>query len=63
MDNKTPTHKHNGIDTNQLDAKEALLNCPQSAITKPTGGLTVDSQSRAAINDIIDKLKTIGITL
>lgn len=63
MENNVPIHLHNGIDCNELEAKDALARCPQPAITKPTGGGTVDSQARTAINDIIDKLKTIGITL
>lgn len=33
-----------------------------SAITSPTGGGTVDSQSRTAINSIITAIKDIGIT-
>lgn len=35
----------------------------QSAITKPTGGATVDTEARTAIDSIIDKLKAIGLTL
>lgn len=31
-------HFHNGIDTNQLDAKEALIGAPQAALTSATGG-------------------------
>ena len=58
-----PIHKHNGSDSNQLEAKEALVGCPQKVIIKPTGGTVVDIQARTAINDLIDKLKTVGITL
>lgn len=60
---KIPIHQHNGIDCNELEAKDALARCPQPAITKPIGGGTVDSEARTAINSIIDKLKEIGITL
>ena len=34
----------------------------QSAITAPTGGVTIDSQSRTAIGTIITVLKNFGIT-
>lgn len=33
------------------------------AITKPTGGATIDAEGRAAIDSIIDALKAVGITL
>lgn len=35
----------------------------QAAITAPSGGVTVDSQSRTAINSIISTLQALGITL
>jgi len=34
----------------------------QSTITSPTGGATVDSQSRSSINEIKSFLTTIGLT-
>ena len=34
----------------------------QAAISQPSGGATVDSQSRTAINSIITALQNIGIT-
>lgn len=33
----------------------------QSAITSPTGGATIDSQSRAAIDSIITVLEAFGL--
>lgn len=39
----------------------ALQNAPLSTIADPSGGLTVDSQSRAAIGTIIDRLQALGL--
>jgi hypothetical protein len=33
----------------------------QSAIAKPTGGTDVDTEARAAIDDIIDALVAVGV--
>ena len=33
----------------------------QAAITDPTGGATVDAESRAAINALIDRLQALGL--
>lgn len=49
-------HTHNGSDGTPT------LWQRQAAITKPSGGGTVDTQARTAINDIIDKLKALGFT-
>ena len=40
-----------------------LSNAPQAAITSPTGGVTIDAESRTAINSIITALQTLGLTL
>jgi hypothetical protein len=58
-----PVHWHNGLDSNTLDLNSIMPNAPQPAISGPSGGATVDSQARNAINDIITKLKNVGITL
>lgn len=55
-----PIHKHNGIDSNKLELSD--ITDKQLAITKPSGGTTIDSQARTAINDIVDKLKALGLT-
>lgn len=52
-----PYHTHNWADGSPK------LWMVQSAITKPTGGSTVDTQARTAINDIVNKLKALGFTL
>lgn len=33
----------------------------QATITDPTGGATVDTQSRTAINALIDRLQALGL--
>lgn len=44
-----------------LGLPDGLFNAPEDAITAPTGGLTVDSQSRTAIVNIINTLETLGL--
>lgn len=69
MDNN---HTHNGINSVKIDAKEAINYCPQSAIltTGSSAGAAYTSTERGIINshtatlqDIVAKLKIIGITL
>jgi len=71
MDDK-PYHYHNGVDSNQLTASDALFNCPQPAITPIAGTAgatytaaeqTIINAQIVAINSIITKLKAIGLTL
>lgn len=56
-----PIHFHNGLDSNTLNIGDIIP--VQTAIIQPTGGATVDDEARTAINDIINKLKAVGITL
>lgn len=56
-----PYHLHNGISGNKINAGDCLENSPQDAVTRPTGGATIDTEARNAINDLITKLQTLNI--
>lgn len=38
-----------------------LSSAPLGTVTSPSGGVTVDSQSRAAIGSIISRLQSLGL--
>lgn len=38
-----------------------LFTAPLTAITSPTGGATIDTQARTAIDDIITRLEDLGL--
>lgn len=42
---------------------DGLELAPLAAVTAPTGGVTVDSQARTAINTIITRLEDLGFVL
>lgn len=60
MDKVVP-HSHNDTDSPKLFAGDALRSAPQEAVTLPTGGSTIDTQARTAINDIVSKLQALGL--
>lgn len=59
-DNQLKTHKHNGLDSLKISARD-LENAPQPAISNPTGGVTIDANARAAIVSIITTLENLGL--
>lgn len=48
--------------TDKISAYGVAPVAQQSAITAPSGGATIDTQSRTAINSLITALKNFGIT-
>jgi hypothetical protein len=40
-----------------------LVNAPRAAVTAPSGGATVDTQARTAINSIITRLEELGLVI
>lgn len=53
-------HKHNGTDGTPKISIPDLDFTQQPSISNPSGGLTVDSQARSAINSLISTLRTLG---
>ena len=59
IDDAITAHTHNGADSQQITGY-SIANAPQPLIQAPTGGATVDTQSRQAINDIRSLLIALG---
>lgn len=53
-------HRHNGTDSPRIRPRD-LEGVPRASITAPSGGSTVDSQARTAINSIISTLEALGL--
>lgn len=63
-------HTHNGVDSEKLEAKDSLNNAPQQTVAQITGtaGGTYTSTEqviinnlKSSLNDLIQKLETIGL--
>lgn len=63
-------HTHNGTDSPKLPFQDAIENAPQEAVTAITGTAdatysaneqTMLNDIKASLNDLIDKLQTLGI--
>lgn len=56
-------HTHNGVDSDKLDFNKAIKGAPRAAITRPTGGVTIDAEARLAINHLITALEDLKAIL
>jgi len=59
-------HRHNGADSQKIrlsdtegDLRDIVT--PSATISDPSGGVTVDTQARTAINAILDLLQAQGL--
>jgi len=59
MEKVTP-HKHNGTDAERIEFTDLSI-LPEATIAQPSGGVTVDSQARSTINEILDLLRAKGL--
>lgn len=68
--NPITPHNHNDTDSPKLYLGDAVLNAPQEAVTEITqsAGATYTAteqamltQLKASVNDLLDKLQTLGI--
>lgn len=58
--NEYREHAHTGIDGKGVTAT-ALAGTPLASVSSPSGGPTIDSQARSAIDTIITRLETLGL--
>jgi hypothetical protein len=59
MEKVTP-HKHNGTDADRIEFSDLAI-LAEATISQPSGGATVDTQARAAINSILALLRAKGL--
>ncbi len=57
---KVPPHKHNGTDAERIEYTDLAI-LAEAAIAQPSGGLTVDTAARTAINAILALLRSKGL--
>lgn len=58
----TPSYYRASLSPTSLSlANQQVVTTRQASVTAPSGGFTVDSQARIAINDIISRLQTHGL--
>ena len=52
-------HTHNGVDSTKISSQDIFYE-KLAKVTAPTGGLTVEQESRDAINAIITRLEQLN---
>lgn len=57
---KVIPHKHNGTDAERIEFTDIVI-VPEDTIAEPSGGVTVDSQARDKIDDILALLRAKGL--
>ncbi|MGI9118419.1 MAG: hypothetical protein ACR2IQ_02630 [Minisyncoccia bacterium] len=60
IDEAVSSHDHTPGNSQTIQGS-SLSQAPQPAVTLPTGGAVVDSQSRTAIGSIVSKLQALGL--
>lgn len=62
LEEKFRQHRHTGTDSVKLDIDfDDLTIVKKASVSSPTGGATIDSQARAAIDSIITRLEQLGL--
>lgn len=59
MEKVTP-HKHNGTDADRIEFTDLVIT-PEDTIAEPSGGVTVDTPARNAIDEILALLRAKGL--